>query len=188
MNITTENKNTLEINIQYPSSPLVPLNIHNFVKDIDVPIDTKIETTTTMNGGTIQTTTNSGIFSFFTSFFKRFYTQPTKKDPYLNKVFSSGNANANVVENETKIDIDSKEKDTILQNKSIEEQPTLVLEEKKKDHLREEDYDDDEDVDNQEITKIILTTDNPDIVLNDSLKGTKLFYFTQRTEVPSQWV
>ena len=181
MNIITENKNTLEINIQRPSSLLVPLNVHNFVRDINVPIDTKIETTTTMSGGTTQTTTTGGIFSFFTSFFQRFYPQSHKKDkdPYLNKVFSSGNAN--VIENETKIDIDSKEKDTILQNKSIEpEQHSPILEES----LREEEV----DIDNQEITKIILTTEDPDIVLNDSLKGTKLFYFTQRTEVPSQWV
>ena len=182
MNITNENKNTLEINIQSPSSPLVPLNIHNFVKDIDVPIDTKIETTITMNGGTIQTTTG-GIFSFFTSFFQRFYPQSHKKDkdPYLNKVFSSGNAN--VIQNETKVNIDSKEKDT---KKSMEEQPPTIIEEKKEESLREEEAD--MDMDNQEITKIILTTEDPNIVLNDSLKGTKLFYFTQRTEVPSQWV
>jgi len=182
MNITNENKNSLEINIQSPSSPLVPLNVHNFVKDINVPIDTKIETTTTMNGGATQTTTG-GIFSFFTSFFQRFYPQSHKKndkDPYLNKVFSSGNAN--VIENETKIDMHSKENNTILQNKSMEEQSPPILE----DSLREEEAD--MDMDYQEITKIILTTDYPDIVLNDSLKGTKLFYFTQRTDTPSQWV
>jgi hypothetical protein len=174
MNITTENKNTLEINIQSPSSPLVPLNVHNFVRDIDVPIDTKIETTTTMTGGT----TTGGIFGFFTSFFQRFYPQPEKKDPYLNKVFSSGNI-------ESKID---KQNDTIIipQNKSLKTEPETELE-KKNDSLREEN-DDDVDIDNQEITKIILTTEDPDIILNDSLKGTKLFYFTQRTEVPSQWV
>jgi len=181
MNIIPEKKNTLEINIQSPSSPLVPLNVHNFVKDINVPIDTKIETTTTMNGGATQTTTTGGIFGFFTSFFQRFYPQSHKKDkdPYLNKVFSSGNAN--VIENETKINMDSKEKDTILQNKSMEEPSPSIF----KESLREED---DVDMDNQEITKIILTTEDPDIILNDSLKGTKLFYFTQRTEVPSQWV
>jgi len=183
MNITTENKNTLEINIQSPSSPLVPLNIHNFVRDINVSIDTKIETTTTMNGGgTPQTNTNiTGIFEFFKSFFKGFshISNKHEKEPYLHKIFSSGNAN--ITENK----INLQDTTNILSNKSIK-LDTDSLDEKKN-SLRE-DEDEDLDFNNQEITKIILTTDDPEIILNDSLKGTKLFYLTQRTELPSQWV
>jgi len=46
-----------------------------------------------------------------------------------------------------------------------------------------------ESPDNLEITKIILTTsENPEIVLKNSLKGTKLFYLAERNDLPSQWV
>jgi hypothetical protein len=188
MNITTEHKNSLELNIQSPSSPLVPLNIHNFVKDIDVSIDTKIETTTsnTTTGGGTQTNTNTGgILGFFKSFFKGFSTlqksHTNEKDPYLNKMFSSGNINV----------IQPLPQQTDLQKNDSSREDKLtdsLIEDKKIDSSREEEEEEDFDIDNQEITKITLTTEDPNIILNESLKGTKLFYFAQRTEVPSQWV
>jgi hypothetical protein len=197
MNITTEHKNSLELNIQSPSSSLVPLNIHNFVKDIDVSIDTKIETTTsnTTTGGGTQTNTNTGgILGFFKSFFKGFSTlqksHTNEKDPYLNKMFSSGNINVIQPPQSTGLQKDDssredKQTNSLIEDKNIE---SSREEDKNIESSREEEEEEDFDLDNQEITKITLTTEDPNIILNESLKGTKLFYFAQRTEVPSQWV
>ena len=64
------------------------------------------------------------------------------------------------------------------------EKPTEELGEPKEVPTEEE-----ETPNNLEITKIILTTsENPDIVLRESLKGTKLFYLAERNDLPSQWV
>jgi hypothetical protein len=38
------------------------------------------------------------------------------------------------------------------------------------------------------ITKIILTTEDPEMILRESLKGTKLYYLAERKDLPSQWV
>lgn len=169
-----ENKeNSLEITITSPSSPLVPLQIHDFVKDINVPIDTKVNTNTPVITGGSTTETNTGFLGYFKSFFQRFSQssnqqkkQETEYKSSFQKLFYSGDGTKN--EKEEEIKTKENESEPKGEDDSIE--------------TEEEDMD-------TEITKIILTTtEDPEIVLRESLKGTKLYYFTERTELPSQWV
>jgi hypothetical protein len=167
MQTVNENqKNSLEIPITSPSSPLVPLQIHEFVKDVNIPIETKVNTNTPIitGGSGSGSDTNTGFLGYFKSFFQRF-SQQKKQDVQDNssfqKLFYSGDG------------ID----------KPKEEEETKPKEEETKE---EEEIDDE-----VEITKIILITkEDPEIVLRESLKGTKLYYFMERTEsdLPSQWV
>jgi hypothetical protein len=167
MNPETEKKDNLEIYINPPSSPLVPLQIHNFVKEINVPVEMKIQTNdrenmeTTMTGGNV---TNNGIFGYFKSFFQGFSQQSiqkkkhdTQNKSYLNSLFYSGN------EEKPKVDIPSTEKEESKVDIPSTEENTVI-------------------------TKIILTTEDPETVLRESLKGTKLYYFAERKDLPSQWV
>jgi hypothetical protein len=159
-----ENKpNSLEIPIISPSSPLVPLHIDEFVKDMNVPVDTKVNTNAPVITGGSTTETNTGIIGYFKSFFQRFSQssnqqkkQESQDQSSFQKLFYSG--------------------DGIKK----EEESTKEMEEEKEIETEEEET---------EITKIIITTTkDPEIVLRESLKGTKLYYFTERTELPSQWV
>ena len=175
-------QNSLEIPITSPSSPLVPLQIHDFVKDINVPIETKVNTNNpTITGGessntTTEPNTNTGFLGYFKSFFQRFSqsSNQQKKQEAINqssfqKLFYSGDGQK------------EKEKE--------EQKEEAVKEEAVKEEEKEEAVKEEEEEDMVDITKIILTTtEDPDVVLRESLKGTKLYYFTERTDLPSQWV
>jgi len=152
-------QNTLEIPITSPSSPLVPLYIHDFIKEIDVPIQTKVNTISpTITGGSV-TNTNTGFIGYFKSFFQQFSQsskqqkkQEVQDQSTFQKLFYSGEG------------ISSKKEDDEPKEEQEEEEETII-------------------------TKIIITTtEDPEIVLRESLKGTKLYYFTERTKLPSQWV
>jgi len=187
-NLESENTENLEININKPSSPLVPLNIHSFVKEINIPVEIKIETTNVdiMTGGSANTNTNTnnGIFGYFKSFFQGFSRQNVQKKKhdiqnksYLNSLFYSGN--------EDKTEPEPKNPPTKTVSLPIEaEQKVVSLDEK--DILPEES--ESKEYENIEITKIILTTEDPETVLRESLKGTKLYYLAERKDLPSQWV
>ena len=172
--MNSENTNNLEININQPSSPLVPLNIYNSIKEINIPVEIKIETTNKdiMRGGGVINTDNS-LFGYFKSFFQGFSQQnvqkkkhETQNKSYLNSLFYSGNE-----------DKKESEPNKSEPNKSeIEEEVSLA-----------EEYET-EEKENIEITKIILTTEDPEMVLRESLKGTKLYYLAERKDLPSQWV
>ena len=168
----TDKPNSLEIPIISPSSPLVPLQIHDFVKDINVTIDTKVNTNTpTITGGG---GSDTGILGYFKSFFQRFSQssnqqkkQEAQNTSSLQKLFYSGDGN------------------------KIENNKTEENEKNEKTEENEENEENEKTEENEEITKIIITTtEDPNIVLRESLKGTKLYYFTERTEedLPSQWV
>lgn len=155
-------QNSLEIPITSPSSPLVPLHIHNFIKEIDVPVDTKVNTISpTITGGST-TETNTGFIGYFKSFFQRFSQssnqqkkQEAQDQSTFQKLFYSGDG--------------------------IKKEESVSKEEEKEIETEEEQE--------TEIAKIIITTaEDPEIVLRESLKGTKLYYFTERTGLPSQWV
>ena len=174
----TENKqNSLEIPITSPSSPLVLLQIHDFVKDINIPIDTKVNTNAPVMTGGSTTETNTGFLGYFKSFFQRFSqssNQQKKQDAQntssFQKLFYSGDG-IQKEDDKTETKEETKTKESEAEQETNEE----------------EDMDADADA---EITKIILSTteEDPEIVLRESLKGTKLYYFTERTELPSQWV
>jgi len=212
--MNSENTDNLEINLNQPSSPLVPLNIHNFVKEINIPIEMKIQTndkenTNTMTGG--NATTDNGIFGYFKSFFKGFSQQShqkknhdTQNKSYLNSLFYSGNEekkesetkdvalgeeNKNIPqESETKIVPLNQENENIPQESETKD---VALGEENKNILQDSETKDvalDQENENIEITKIILTTEDPEMVLRESLKGTKLFHLAERTDLPSQWV
>jgi len=154
------NSEKLEININQPSSPLVPLNIYNSIKEINIPVEIKIETINTadiMRGGGENTNTDNSIFGYFKSFFRGFSQQSIQK----------------------------KKHDT--QNKSYLN--SLFYEDKKEPEPEPEPEPEIKENENLEITKIILlTTENPEMVLRESLKGTKLYYLAERKDLPSQWV
>ena len=195
----TEKKDSLEIHINPPSSPLVPLHIHNFVKEINVPVEMKIQTNdreNTMTGGSENTKTDNGIFGYFKSFFQGFSQQSLQKKKhdiqnksYLNSLFYSGNGNEEKPK-ESKVDIPTTEEKTeeskvdipVTEEKTEESKVDIPVTEKEEMDIppfTEE---------NKVSTKIILTTEDPETVLRESLKGTKLYYFAERKDLPSQWV
>jgi len=159
-------QNSLNISITSPSSPLVPLHIHDFIKEIDVPIQTKVNMITpTITGGS-ETTTNTGFIGYFKSFFQQFSQsskqqkkQEAQDQSTFQKLFYSGEGISSKKEEEPKQEEEEEE----------EEEENIIKE--------------------NIITKIIISTkEDPEIVLRESLKGTKLYYFTERTKLPSQWV
>jgi hypothetical protein len=180
---TTDN---LEININQPSSPLVPLNIYNSIKEINIPVEIKIETIhkdIMRGGGGENTNTDNSIFGYFKSFFQGFSQQSVQKKKhdtqnksYLNSLFYSGN--------EEKKEPEIKEV-VILQPETKEEESkeVVILQPETKEEESET-----KENENIEITKIILTTEDPEMVLRESLKGTKLYYLAERKDLPSQWV
>ena len=198
-----EKKTNLEIHIKPPSSPLVPLHIHNFVKEINVPVEMKIQTKdreNTMTGGSENTTTDNSIFGYFKSFFQGFSQQSLQKKKhdsqnksYLNSLFYSGNE---AKTKESTVDIPSTEKEEVdIPSTEKEEVDIPSTEKEEVDIPSIEKEEEKEEVDippfteeNKVITKIILTTEDPETVLRESLKGTKLYYFAERKDLPSQWV
>ena len=209
-----ENTDNLEININTPSSPLVPLHIHNFVKDINIPIEMKIQTNDSLNmtGGSATATTDNGIFGYFKSFFQGFSQQTlqkkkhdTQNKSYLNSLFYSGNEEKSKVdnpekENEEKSKVDNPEKENEEKpkvdnpEKENEEKPKVDNPEKENEDEDEEKVDNPPEKENEDeekdvvITKIILTTEDPEMILRESMKGTKLYYLSERKDLPSQWV
>ena len=186
----TDKPNSLEIPIISPSSPLVPLQIHDFVKDINVTIDTKVNTNTpTITGGG---GSDTGILGYFKSFFQRFSQssnqqkkQEAQNTSSLQKLFYSGDGNK-IENNKTEENEKNEKTEENEKNEKTEEN-----EENEKTEENEENEENEKTEENEEITKIIITTtEDPNIVLRESLKGTKLYYFTERTEedLPSQWV
>jgi hypothetical protein len=177
-----ENTDNLEININTPSSPLVPLHIHNFVKDINIPIEMKIETNDSMNmtGGSGSATTDNGIFGYFKSFFQGFSQQTlqkkkhdTQNKSYLNSLFYSGNEEKPKVDNSSSLEKEDENENDNLSSLEKEDDNTSSLETEEVDIV---------------ITKIILTTEDPEMILRESMKGTKLYYLSERKDLPSQWV
>jgi len=208
MNPNPEKKDNLEINLNQPSSSLVPLQIRNFVKEINTPIEMKIQTNDrenmeTMTGG--NATTNNGIFGYFKSFFQGFSQQSiqkkkhdTQNKSYLNSLFYSGNEEKS---KEPNIDNPSSENEepNIDNPSSVNEEPNIdnpssENEEPNIDNPSSENEEpniDNPSSENEEdvvITKIILTTEDPEMILRESLKGTKLYYLAERKDLPSQWV
>ena len=194
-NPNSEKKDNLEINLNQPSS-LVPLQIRNFVKEINTPIEMKIRTNDrenmeTMTGG--NATTNNGFFGYFKSFFQGFSQQSiqkkkhdTQNNSYLNSLFYSGNE-----EKSKKPNIDnpsSENEEDKIENPSSENEEDKI---ENPSSENEEDKIDNPSSENEEdvvITKIILTTEDPEMILRESLKGTKLYYLAERKDLPSQWV
>jgi hypothetical protein len=130
-NPNSEKKDNLEINLNQPSSPLVPLHIRNFVKEINVPVEMKIQTNDrenmeTMTGGS--STTDNGIFGYFKSFFQGFSQQSlhkkkhdTQNKSYLNSLFYSGNEEKTKEPNIDNVSSEEKTKEPNIDNVSSEE-------------------------------------------------------------------
>jgi hypothetical protein len=184
-----EKKDYFEININPPSSPLVPLQIHNFVKEINVPVEMKIQTNDrenidTMTGGNETITKDNGFFGYFKSFFQGFSQQSlqkkkheTQNKSYMNSLFYSGNEEK------------PKESNLNVQDTPLEkEEPNVQDTPLEKEEPNVEDTPPEEEEKDIVITKIMLTTEDPEMVLRESLKGTKLYYFSERKDLPSQWV
>lgn len=150
----------VEIKITSPYSPLLTLQIHNFIKDVNIPIKMDIETDNTIiTGGGEKSDTS--FFSYFQSFFQNFSQQTlqekkheTKNKSYLNSLFYSGNEEKK-----------EEELDPELGETETEYNPT------------------------QKITKITLSTED-NTNMNESLKGTKLYYLAERSQStsPTNWV
>ena len=191
VNLEQKNTENLEININQPSSPLVPLNIYNSIKQINIPVEIKIETTNKdiMRGGGGFNTDNS-IFGYFKSFFQGFSQQnvqkkkhETQNKSYLNSLFYSGNEDNKKPEPQN-LPKESEPKEVSLP----EEKDNLPKESESKEKDNLPDESETEENENIEITKIILTTEDPEMILRESLKGTKLYYLAERKDLPSQWV
>jgi hypothetical protein len=192
------NRENLEININKPSSPLVPLQIHNFVKEINIPVEMKIQTNNNNNMTGGGTTTDNGIFGYFKSFFQGFSQQTlqkkkhdTQNKSYLNSLFYSGNEEK---QKESESIPTEEEKSESIPTEEQKESESIPTEEQKEsesiptEEQKSESIPTEEQNENTEITKIILTTEDPETILRESLKGTKLYYLTERNDLPSQWV
>jgi len=156
---------SLEINITSPYSPLLTLQIHHFIKDVNVPIKNDIETETDNNiitgGSGEKSNTDTSIFGYFKNFFQNFSQQTlqekkheTKNKSYMNSLFYSGNEKKEEIPKSSDPDPD--------QEMEIESKP---------------------------IQKIILSTE-VDLNIKEALKGTKLYYLAERSQStsPTNWV
>ena len=154
-------KSSLEINVISPYSPLLTLQIHHFIKDVNVPIKNDIETNNSIiTGGGEKSNTDTSIFGYFKSFFQNFSQQTlqekkheTKNKSYLNSLFYSGN--------------EKKEEIKEYSDQELGETET----------------------ESKPIQKIILSTE-ADLNIKEALKGTKLYYLAERSQStsPTNWV
>lgn len=152
---------SLEINVTSPYSPLLNLQIHHFIKDVNVPIKNDIETENSIiTGGGEKSNTDTSFFGYFKSFFQNFSQQTlqekkheTKNKSYMNSLFYSGN------EKKEEIPTSSDDPETDIETES------------------------------KPITKIILSTE-VDLNIKEALKGTKLYYLAERSQStsPTNWV
>jgi hypothetical protein len=153
---------SLEINVTSPYSPLLTLQIHHFIKDVNIPIKNDIETENSIiTGGGEKSNKDTSLFGYFKSFFQNFSQQTlqekkheTKNKSYMNSLFYSGNEKKEEIPKSSDPDPD--------QEMEIESKP---------------------------IQKIILSTE-VDLNIKEALKGTKLYYLAERSQStsPTNWV
>ena len=159
---------SLEINVTSPYSPLLNLQIHHFIKDVNVPIKKDIETENNIiTGGGEKSNTDTSFFGYFKSFFQNFSQQTlqekkheTKNKSYMNSLFYSGN---------------EKKEEDIPTSSDPEPEPEQELGET--------------ETESKPITKITLSTE-VDLNIKEALKGTKLYYLAERSQStsPTNWV
>ena len=161
--------NSLEIKITSPYSPLLTLQIHNFIKDVNVPIQNDIETDNTIITGGGGEKADTSFFGYFKNFFQNFSQQKlqekkheTKNKSYLNSLFYSGNEET---KKETETETEDESNANANANANANPNPT------------------------QKITKITLSTED-DVNIKETLKGTKLYYLAERSQStsPTNWV
>jgi hypothetical protein len=180
----------MEINLS-KSSPIDALKINEFIKDVNVPIQTKLEHS--IRGGN---NNNNGFFGYFKHLFHGFSKESQtnidhgkQNTSFFSRLFH-GNGNPidlSVKEEEKEEPIEEEKEEPIEEEKEepIEEEKEEPREEEKEEP-REGEYED--SLNDLETIKIILTTENTEIDLKESLKGTKIEYFVERSELPSRWV
>jgi hypothetical protein len=150
----------MEINLVNPD-PLLSLNIYHFITKLNVDVDTQLQDTdsdSTMTGGGEQP---QGFYKYFQQVLNAFGAQEKRDLAH------------------------SQQNQTHMQKLFYSGQPTAnpppPVEEERKDDVVLPSV-------NNTLSKVIITTSNPNINLVESLKGTKLSYMYSRSDVPSRWV
>jgi hypothetical protein len=138
--------------------PLLSLNIYQFITKLNVDVDTQLQDTDS-------TMTGGG-------------EQPQGFYKYFQQVLNAFGAQ------EKRDLVHSQQNQTHMQKLFYSGQPTAnplppLPKEENIDVLSSV---------NNTLSKVIITTSNPNINLAESLKGTKLAYMHSRSDVPSRWV
>jgi len=173
----------MEINLS-KSSPIDALKINDFIQDVNVPIQTKLEHS--ISGGS----NNNGFFGYFKHLFHGFSKESQtnidhgkQNTSFFSRLFH-GNGNPIDPSVEPKENVKEEPREDMKEEpkENVKEEPREDV----KEEVKEEEYGD--SLNDLETIKIILTTENPEIDLKESLKGTKFEYFVERSELPSRWV
>jgi len=138
--------------------PLLSLNIYHFITKLNVDVETQLQDTDSTMTGGGEQT--QGFYKYFQQVLNVFGAQEKRDLAH------------------------SQQNQTYMQKLFYSGQPTANPPppvEEKNDNVVLPSV-------NNTLSKVIITTSNPNINLAESLKGTKLSYMHSRSDVPSRWV